>query len=451
MVLRGHMALRGLIVCSLLLIASAAEAQFSSAPFGRVLFGGTTTGPVLTSHATECPGNVAAPVGSMCVDRDDGSVWRKTSGTGTSGWTAMGAGGGSGTVTSVALTTTSGLFTVGGSPITTSGTLTFNWVSQSANCVVAGPTGGGAAAPTCRSLIAADLPAIGSAQITDGSIAFADWATNSCSTGEIPKFDGAVWECGSDAGASSGAPDSAQYLTLATDATLTNERVLTAGTGVSFTDGGAGSTLTVSLADDGVTSAKIDDGTITKADLSLDSCTANQILKVNGGGTAWACAADATGAGGGALDDLTDTVITSPSAGEQLTYNGTNWVNTPDTFVVGFSIDGAGSAITTGGKGFIVVPYSGTITKATLLSTDASATAGSIVIDIWKDIYDNYPPTDADSITASAPPTLSSANKSQDTTLSGWTPTVTAGDILGIYVDSASTVTRVLLQLEVTR
>jgi len=37
----------------------------------------------------------------------------------------------------------------------------------------------------------------------------------------------------------------AEYVTLATDATLTNERVLTAGTGISITDAGAGSTVTI--------------------------------------------------------------------------------------------------------------------------------------------------------------------------------------------------------------
>ena len=41
-----------------------------------------------------------------------------------------------------------------------------------------------------------------------------------------------------------GAPTTSQYVTLATDATLTNERVLTAGTGISITDAGAGSTVT---------------------------------------------------------------------------------------------------------------------------------------------------------------------------------------------------------------
>lgn len=43
----------------------------------------------------------------------------------------------------------------------------------------------------------------------------------------------------------SGAPTGASYVTLGTDGTLTAERVLTAGTGISLTDAGAGSTLTV--------------------------------------------------------------------------------------------------------------------------------------------------------------------------------------------------------------
>jgi hypothetical protein len=46
-------------------------------------------------------------------------------------------------------------------------------------------------------------------------------------------------------GGGGGAPTTAQYLTLATDATLTNERVLTAGAGISLTDGGAGGALTI--------------------------------------------------------------------------------------------------------------------------------------------------------------------------------------------------------------
>ena len=112
-------------------------------------------------------------------------------------------------------------------------------------------------------------------------------------------------------------------------------------------------------------------------------------------------------------------------------------------------IDGNGAVITTGIKGFLRVDFDCTITKATILSTDAASTAGSIVIDVWKDTYANYPPTVADTITASAKPTLSSANKSEDSTLTGWTTGISAGDVLGFKVDSATTVTRVILELTV--
>jgi len=117
------------------------------------------------------------------------------------------------------------------------------------------------------------------------------------------------------------------------------------------------------------------------------------------------------------------------------------------TLTLTFIIDGGGSAITTGQKGHLEIPFACTIQAATLLA-DAS---GSIVIDIWKDTYANFPPTDVDSITASAPPTLSSAQKSQDTTLTGWTTAITAGDILAFNVDSVATVTRITLSLKVVK
>lgn len=122
--------------------------------------------------------------------------------------------------------------------------------------------------------------------------------------------------------------------------------------------------------------------------------------------------------------------------------------NTPaETTSIQVVISGGGSAISTGIKTDYEVPFSGTITAARLFADQT----GSIVIDIWNDTYANFPPTDADSITASAPPTLSSAVKSEDTTLTGWTKTVDAGDILRFNVDSAATVTRVTLSLTITR
>ena len=76
---------------------------------------------------------------------------------------------------------------------------------------------------------------------------------------------------------------------------------------------------------------------------------------------------------------------------------------------------------------------------------------GSIVVDIWKDTYANFPPTDADSITASAPPTISTATKAQDATLTGWTTSIAAGDILRFNVDSVTSIQRVTLSLKVTK
>ena len=114
---------------------------------------------------------------------------------------------------------------------------------------------------------------------------------------------------------------------------------------------------------------------------------------------------------------------------------------------INFIIDGGGSAITTGVKGYIEIPFGMTITGVTMLADQS----GSIVVDIWKDSYANYPPVDADSITASAVPTITTATKSQDLTLTGWTTTVTAGDILGFNVDSITTVTRVTVAIRGTK
>src|SRR5690242_2650964 len=64
-----------------------------------------------------------------------------------------------GTVTSVGLNLPSSVFDVTGSPVTTSGTLTATFDTQSANRAFMGPTTGAAATPTFRALVAADLPA----------------------------------------------------------------------------------------------------------------------------------------------------------------------------------------------------------------------------------------------------------------------------------------------------
>lgn len=112
-----------------------------------------------------------------------------------------------------------------------------------------------------------------------------------------------------------------------------------------------------------------------------------------------------------------------------------------------FIIDGAGAVISTGLKGFLEVSFACTITGNTLLADQS----GSIVVNVWKDTYANFPPTVADKITASAPPTIATATKSQDTTLTGWTTAIAAGDILAFNVDSVTTIQRATLSLKVTK
>ena len=83
------------------------------------------------------------------------------------------------------------------------------------------------------------------------------------------------------------------------------------------------------------------------------------------------------------------------------------------------------------------------ITGWTLLADQS----GSIVIDVWKDSYGNFPPTVADTIAGTEKPTLSSEQKNQDLSLSTWTQDIDAGDVLAFNVDSATTVEQVTLTL----
>jgi len=115
------------------------------------------------------------------------------------------------------------------------------------------------------------------------------------------------------------------------------------------------------------------------------------------------------------------------------------------TRAITFAIDGGGSALTTGVKADVYVPYACTITAVTMLADQS----GSVVVDIWKAAYASYPPTVANTITAAALPTISAANKSQDSTLTGWTTSISAGDTLRFNINSASTMTRVNLTLTV--
>lgn len=131
--------------------------------------------------------------------------------------------------------------------------------------------------------------------------------------------------------------------------------------------------------------------------------------------------------------------------------NGSTWDALTPSMVgqvstLNFIIDGGGSTITTGVKGDLVVDFACTITGCKLYADQT----GSIVVDLWKDTDANFPPLVADTITASAKPTISSSNKG-GSNLSGWTTSISAGDILRVNVDSVTSLQKVTLALKVSR
>lgn len=139
-------------------------------------------------------------------------------------------------------------------------------------------------------------------------------------------------------------------------------------------------------------------------------------------------------------------VTRQPAAGQAFALNEVGAIppelHTRDLLIV---IDGLSETITTGVKGDVRLDFSGHIVAWTLLADQS----GSIQVDIWKAKYGSFPPTVADTITAGAPPVLSSQASATDRLLVGWTKRVQAGETLRFNVDSVSTVTRVTLALKI--
>lgn len=104
-------------------------------------------------------GNAAAnQLVTLTIPANGSATW-----TDSKGWTVYDSTGTAlttvaGVVTSVGLALPA-IFTVSGSPVTTTGTLTAALATQAANLVFAGPVSGAAAAPTFRAQVLADMPA----------------------------------------------------------------------------------------------------------------------------------------------------------------------------------------------------------------------------------------------------------------------------------------------------
>lgn len=183
--------------------------------------------------------------------------------------------------------------------------------------------------------------------------------------------------------------------------------------------------------------------------VSLTADVSGALPVANGGTNATSFTAYAVLCGGTTSTGALQSIASVGSAGNVLMSNGAAALPTMQglNLSITFIIDGGGAQIATGIKGDLTIPFGCTITEWTLLADQS----GSVVVDVWKDTYANYPPTNADSITGSAKPTITTATKGQSSTLTGWTTTIAAGDTLRFNVDSCTTITRVTLSLKVTR
>lgn len=96
--------------------------------------------------------------------------------------------------------------------------------------------------------------------------------------------------------------------------------------------------------------------------------------------------------------------------------------------------DPAGSALATGVLGYIVA-----VAACTITGWDIVVDAGTATVDVWKIATGTAKPTVANTITASAKPAISTGTAIASTTLTGWTTSVSAGDILGFNLDIVAT------------
>jgi len=139
----------------------------------------------------------------------------------------------------------------------------------------------------------------------------------------------------------------------------------------------------------------------------------------------------------------TTTSVQEITLGTGLSMSGTTLSATGLGCSLGITLSGSGGTITTGSKGYLRMPRAGTITSWTVVGDQAS---GSIVIDVKRSTYAGFPTTT--SIAGTNLPTISSAQKATDSTLTGWGSTSLAqDDIIEFVVNSCTAFTFVTLSI----
>ncbi len=335
------------------------------------------------------------------IDGGSGQVL-STNGSGILSWISPGGGG---TVTSVDAQPAAGaaaaLLNITGGAITGSGTFVFDLDTQTANTVFAAPNGS-TGQPTFRSLLAADIPTLTSAKISDFVEAAQDAVGNAI-------IDSASIDFTYD--------DTANTITGIVIPNTTNQRVVISndgtvigtrkqinfipGTGVSYTItdnsgsdrvdltiNAAASTAYATVQEEGtaLTQRSIlnfigsgftaaDDSGNSRTNVTLDTdlnaladLTTTGLITRTGSGTATTrtltagttkiSVTNGSGVAGNptidlgtvALDDLSDVAVSAPATGNVIRYNGTTWANTSlvSTDITGFT---PGSVIFAGAGG----------------------------------------------------------------------------------------------------
>mgnify|MGYP000346596348 CR=1 FL=1 len=113
------------------------------------------------------------------------------------------------------------------------------------------------------------------------------------------------------------------------------------------------------------------------------------------------------------------------------------------TFVNGgIAVDAADANVV-----YITVPQSGNLSFYSLLGNGGPSGCS---VDVWKVPYASFPPSVTNSITGGNYPTISGTSSASDGTLSGWTVSVSTGDIIGIKLRTNGLFTSIFFTLRVT-
>jgi hypothetical protein len=123
-----------------------------------------------------------------------------------------------------------------------------------------------------------------------------------------------------------------------------------------------------------------------------------------------------------------------------------SWSLDDGTYNVTAIFDAVGAQIGTAQAFESRIPTTGTITGVSVIGDQD----GSAVVGIAKCAYADYPGSLA-SIVGSTPPTLATADTYDDTSLTGWTTAVTAGDCLRFTLSSISVFERLTVNLKIKR